>query len=539
MDMQNIINELVSTRLLEEQLLLCESSLYAFFKASWHELEGDTPLIEGPHIKAICEHLEAVLRRDIRNLVINVPPRSSKSTTVSVCFPAWAWIHRPAEQFVYASYSLDLAREHSLKCRRLIDSEWYQSRWGHLYSLSRDQKTKTNFTNDKGGSRRAISSGSSMLGSGGDILVADDINNAKDGESEVTRKGRIDWWKTLWSTRLNNRATGCRVVIAQRLHKEDISGWLLENQKPEWEHMCLPLEYDPERKFKTSVGEDWRTVEGEILWNGLTQGDIVKLKSELGSYNYAGQYQQRPTNADGGILKGSWFKQWDKSYLPKFSYIIQSVDTALTSQDFKNNSYSALTTWGLFRETVSPSLELAHPDGRSTSLTSTSHRTSLMLLSLWRGKVEQPDLLRRLRRLYKDWRDVGPEEVSDFDINLKGTNVDLMLIEEKSSGYYLLSEFRRTGIVAAGFNPNRYGDKIERVRKVSPLIETGRVWVANHPDLAFETRCGKELIENCIYFPQADSRDVVDTLTQALLRLRESNYLKHDLDNPIVSKEIN
>lgn len=190
---------------IELSSIQCQLSLYEFFKQAWPIMEGDKEFIDGWHIQTICEHLEAVSNREIRNLLINIPPRCSKSSLVSIAFPAWRWIHKSSEQFLYASYALSLALRDSVKCRRLILSPWYQERWGNIFKLVGDQNTKGRFDNTGTGYRLATSSGSAATGEGGSMLITDDPNNALDGESEVQRERKIDWWTGVWSTRLNDK----------------------------------------------------------------------------------------------------------------------------------------------------------------------------------------------------------------------------------------------------------------------------------------------------------------------------------------------
>jgi hypothetical protein len=208
--------------------LRAEKSLYVFLQQAWRAIEGDTPFTGGWHIEAIAEHLEACYRREIQRLLINVPPRSSKSSLVSIAFPAWAWIHNPEEQFIYASYAASLSLAHSLKCRRLIESPWYQNNWGHRVQLSKDQRSKGEFQNMRGGHRIATSVGGSTTGRGGHILVCDDPNNVQDAESEAKRENTLQWKSQVWPSRFNNPKESCEIVIQHRVHEQDISGMKLQ-----------------------------------------------------------------------------------------------------------------------------------------------------------------------------------------------------------------------------------------------------------------------------------------------------------------------
>jgi hypothetical protein len=211
-------------------------------RQAWVIVEPSTPFVPGWHIDCIVEHLEAVTRGQIRNLIINVPPRHMKSLLVSVFWPAWEWIRWPERRWLYASYSAQLSIRDSVKCRRLIESPWYRSRWADRFALTSDQNTKGRFDNDRSGYRIATSVGGSATGEGGDRIVCDDPNNVNEVESDSVRKATNDWFDVVMSTRVNDPKTTAKVVVMQRCHEQDLSGHLLEQGG--WEHLCLPAEYE-------------------------------------------------------------------------------------------------------------------------------------------------------------------------------------------------------------------------------------------------------------------------------------------------------
>lgn len=192
-----------------------ETSLYEFVKQSWHVVEPGVPFIASWHIEAICEHLEAVSHGEIRNLLINIPPRHSKSTIVSVMWPAWEWLADPSQKFLCASYAGVLAVRDNLKCRRLVQSPWYQERWGTIFALSGDQNAKQRFENDKTGYRLATSVGGTATGEGGSRLVLDDPHGAQDAQSDAMRESAIEWFDMVWSTRKNDPKHDAMVTIMQ------------------------------------------------------------------------------------------------------------------------------------------------------------------------------------------------------------------------------------------------------------------------------------------------------------------------------------
>ena len=230
----------------------------------------------------------------MRNLIINVPPGHAKSLLSAVFWPAWVWIDWPQMRWLFASYSATLSVRDSVKCRRLIESSWYGERWGNRYQLSGDQNQKQRFENDRTGYRIATSVGGSATGERADIVVVDDPHSVDQAASDTERVAAVEWWNGTMSTRLNDFASGHKVVIQQRLHEADLTGDLLV--KGGYELLCLPAEFEPERRCSTSIGwTDPRTESGQLLWpEKVSRGDLDGLKSTLGSYRYAGQYQQRP-----------------------------------------------------------------------------------------------------------------------------------------------------------------------------------------------------------------------------------------------------
>src|SRR5258708_4194369 len=243
---------------------LATRGLGEFVHQAWLIIEPLTPFVPGFHIDAIIDHLEAVTRGDIRNLLINVPPRHMKSLLVSVFWPAWEWLRSPERRWLYSSYGAQLSIRDSVKCRRLIESPWYQRLWGDRFALTSDQNTKGRFDNDRSGYRLSTSVGGAATGEGGDRIVCDDPHNVQEAESDSVRKGTIDWFDVVMSTRVNDPKTAAKVVVMQRCHQQDLSGHLLEQGG--WEHLCLTAEYDGPTRA-TSIGfSDARTQPRELLW---------------------------------------------------------------------------------------------------------------------------------------------------------------------------------------------------------------------------------------------------------------------------------
>jgi hypothetical protein len=284
-------------------------SLHEFVMQAWKVLEPQTPFVDGIHVRAICEHLQALTEGRLRHLIINVPPGHAKSLLTAVFWPAWTWIDHPESRWLFSSYREPLATRDSVKCRRLIESDWYQQRWADRYQLSGVQNEKDHFANDRTGYRVVVPM-TGGTGERGDYVVVDDPHSVDQAQSDAERTGAVEWWNGSMSTRQNDFATGHKVVIQQRLHEADLTGDLLI--RGGYEMLCLPAEFEPDRRCSTSIGwTDPRTELGQLLWpEKVTQADLESLKTTLGSYRYAGQYQQRPSPEGGGMLKKHWWRYW-------------------------------------------------------------------------------------------------------------------------------------------------------------------------------------------------------------------------------------
>lgn len=301
---------------LERQREHYARDLKQYIRGAWHVLEPATHLVAGWHIDAISDHLEAVTRREIRNLVVNIPPGSMKSLMVSVFWQTWCWVTAPESRWLFASYAQPLSTRDSVRSRRLIESAWYQDHWGDGFSLTTDQNTKTRFENDKTGYRIAVSVGGG-LGERGDVIVVDDPHSIEGSLSPVQREKALVWWDETMSQRANNAQTVVKVIIMQRLHERDLSGHVLE--RGGYEHLMLPMEFEPGRRCTTSLGfTDPRKAEDELLAPLRFPAEAVaEAKHNLGTYGAAGQLQQRPAPRGGGYFKESWFRWYTLDNPPK------------------------------------------------------------------------------------------------------------------------------------------------------------------------------------------------------------------------------
>lgn len=310
------------------QTELASRSLHEFVKQAWHLIEPGQPFIDGWHIRGLAEHLQAVVTGQVPNLLVNVPPGCMKSLLCSVFWPCWAWIKNPALRFYYASYGIELSVRDSIKCRNIISSAWYQERWGDRVQIVHGLDQKTKFETAAGGWRMASSVGGRGTGEHPDIIVVDDPLKADEAWSQTERQNVINWWRGTVASRGVVRGVK-RVVIMQRLHQEDLSGYLIEQGG--FEHICLPLHYEPERMKPTCLGwQDPRKEVGELLWPGYSPEKVADMRRDMTSLVAAGQLQQRPEDLEGGMFRRDRaelvdvpeqakdaVRYWDKAATPK------------------------------------------------------------------------------------------------------------------------------------------------------------------------------------------------------------------------------
>lgn len=469
---------------------LASRSLREFVRQAWPIVEPSTPFVPGWHIDAVIDHLKAVTRGDIRNLLINVPPRHMKSLLVAVLWPAWEWIRWPERRWLFSSYGAQLSIRDSVKCRRLIESPWYQERWGDRFVLTTDQNTKTRWDNDRSGYRIATSVGGAATGEGGDRIVCDDPHNVQEAESDSIRKATLEWWDVVMSTRVNDPKTAAKVVVMQRCHQQDLSGHLLE-QGGGWEHLCLPAEYEGSCVV-TSIGwSDPRKEPGELLWHerfGTTE--IEELKRSLGSYAAAGQLQQRPSPAGGGLLKRHWFRYWQPpgAHLPPVVVRFpDGTERPIAAVEVATVEESAQSWDCAFKDLETSDFVVGQVWGRVGS--------GFLLLHQIRERMNCPATVRAVRELSAKW----PHCLAK-------------LIEDKANGSAVIQMLQHEIPGILPVNPE--GGKVARAAAVSPLLEAGNVYLP-HPLYAPWVN---DFIEECAAFPNGAHDDQVDAMTQVLLR---------------------
>lgn len=449
----------------------CGESFASFVKRAWHVLEPSSELKWGWSLDAICEHLEAVHYGEILELLMNVPPGCMKSLLTGVLFPAWEWgpKGRPELRFLGTSHKEPLAIRDNLKCRRLIQSRWYQERWPLV--LTSDQNAKTKFENDKTGFREAMPF-KSMTGSRGDRVLLDDPLSVDDAKSETELKSAELTFTESLPTRLNNERSA-KIVIMQRLHERDTSGVILSRDLG-YVHLMLPMEFEPSRRCTTSIGfSDPRTKDGELLFpERFPKAQVDSLKKVMGEYAVAGQFQQRPVPRGGAIFKTEHFKTYSDDP-PAMHWRAIYADTAMKAK--QENDWSVFQEWGL------------GTDGRP------------YLLGQIRGKWEAPELETAARAF---WKSALARPVHVFG------PLRAMKVEDKVSGTGLIQKLQRERIPVVGIQRDK--DKVQRANDVTPYLAVNPIMLPEDADWLQGYK------DELLSFPRGANDDQVDPTVDAI-----------------------
>ena len=450
-----------------------EQSFLDFVEAMW------PAFIRGEHHEIMADAFERVANGELKRLIINMPPRHTKSEFASYLFPAWFLGKYPERKIIQTAHTAELAVGFGRKVRNLIGNDDYQKVFKGI-ELSSDSKAAGRWNTNKGGDYFAIGVGGAVTGKGADVLVIDDPHSEQEAAVGQYNKDVYDkvyeWYTSGPRQRL--QPGGAIIIVMTRWSKRDLTGQIIKNsiQKEgagEWEVIELPAILPS----------------GNALWPGFwKQEELESLKAELPVSKWNAQYQQNPTSEEGALIKREWWQEWTQSQLPECEAIIQSWDTAFLKT--QRADYSACTTWGIFN--------WPDEDGKTIP--------NLILLDSFKEKLEFPDLKRAAYDKYWEWEP------------------DQMIIEAKASGSPLIFELRAMGIPVTEFTPSRGQDKIARVNAVTDLFASGVVWCP-------PTRWADEVIEECASFPSGDHDDLVDSTTQALLRFRQGGWIRSTMDD--------
>jgi len=449
---------------------LCEMSFYEFFKQAWHIVEPAIELSSNWHHKYICDALQTEAQRVIdkkpktKDIIINVPFRSTKSLIVTVMFPVWAWIKDPKLRFITSSYSANLSIELATKSRDIIFSEWFRSRWGNVFQIKKDQNLKERYENNHMGMRRATSVGGTVTGQGGDFLIVDDPLSPQMANSATERENANEWYRTTFYSRLNSPKIGVRIIIMQRVHEDDLSGFLLDREtRLNYTHICIPATIDS-KNIKPKKLEEFYDENG-LFWEERFGQDVLDdYKKALGSYGYAGQLMQTPTPLDSGMIREEWFAIDKYRQDGVVNFVIDPAYTANQKND--------------------PSALLAY----------TYRDNKWQITDCVNVYKEFPDLV----KFIQEW------------VKKNGySNQSRIFVEPKASGKSIVQTLiRDTGLNVREDKPPTK-DKVARVADISATLETGRVSM-------LQGRWNSDFIDQLSKFPSAKHDDMVDCLVMAV-----------------------
>ena len=434
-----------------------------FVKSVWPDF------IQGEHHKKIADQFNRLATGDINRLIINMPPRHTKSEFASFLLPAWMIGKNPKLKIIQTTHTAELAVRFGRKSKTLIDSEEYQKIF--QTRLREDSQAAGRWETAQGGEYFAAGVGGAITGRGADLLIIDDPHSEQDAMNPEALERAYEWYTSGPRQRL--QPGGKIVVVMTRWSVKDLTAQLIKSsaeiKADKWELIEFPAILP---NHKPVWPEYWKLEE------------LESVKASLSLQKWNAQWMQNPTAEEGSIIKREWWRVWDKPYIPALEHVIQSYDTAFLKKETAD--YSAITTWGVFRLN-----EDSEPN--------------LILLDAVKERLEFPDLKRRALEQYQYW------------------NPETVIVEAKASGLPLTYELRKMGIPVVNFTPSKGNDKHARVNAVAPLFESGQIWA---PDQKF----AEEVVEECAAFPYGDNDDLVDSMTQAVMRFRQGGFVDHPED---------
>ena len=443
-----------------------KTDFLSFVKCMWPDF------IEGSHHRIVPEKFNKLSTGELKRLIINMPPRHTKSEFASFLLPAWMVGRNPKLKIIQATHTGELAIKFGRKAKHLIDSEEYHKIFDTR--LQEDSKAAGRWETAQGGEYFAAGVGGAITGRGADLLIIDDPHSEQDAMSESSLESAYEWYTSGPRQRLQPGAS--IVLVMTRWSTKDLTSMLLKAQKEvkgdQWDVIEFPAIMEHESGAKPVWPEYW------------SLDELEKVKATLPVKKWNAQFMQQPTSEEGALIKREWWCRYKDDYIPPLQHVIQSYDTAFLKKE--SADFSAITTWGMF-----------YPNQDSP--------LNLILLDAVKGRYEFPELRRRALQQYKYWQ---PETV---------------IIEAKASGLPLTYELRQMDIPVINFTPSKGNDKHVRVNSVAPLFESGMIWA---PDQKF----AEEVIEECAAFPYGDHDDLVDSMTQAVMRFRQGGLIKHPED---------
>jgi predicted phage terminase large subunit-like protein len=435
--------------------------------------------INGAHHVRMAQAFEKVARGEIKRLIINMPPRHTKSEFASYLLPAWFLGNFPHKKVIQTSHTAELAVGFGRKVRNLVDSDVYKSVFPDTH-LQSDSKAAGRWNTSKGGDYFAIGIGGAVTGKGADILIIDDPHSEQEAalaeiNPEIYDK-TYEWYTSGPRQRL--QPGGSIIIVMTRWSKKDLTGQVIKSAAQR-------------------DGDEWTVIEfpailpsGNPLWPEFWSiNELQALRNELPNQKWMAQYMQQPTSDSSAIVKREWWQIWEDDSPPYCEFTLQSWDTAFEKHN--RADYSACTTWGVFYKEDSAGIMQAN----------------IILLNAIRKRMEFPELKRKALEEYREWEP------------------DSIIIEKKASGAPLIYEMRAMGVPAQEFTPNKGNDKISRLNAVSDIFASGRVWVPN-------TRWAEEVVDEVASFPGGEHDDYVDSVSLAMSRFRKGGFLRTELDEP-------
>ena len=428
--------------------------------------------ISGRHHRIIAEKLQRVASGDLKRLIINMAPRHTKSEFASFLFPAWMMGQNPRMKIIQATHTTELAVGFGRKTKNLLDSDEYKEIFPDV-KLAADSKASGRWDTSRGGMYYAVGVGSNLAGRGGDLVIIDDPHSEQTAMSNSGFDDAWDWYTGGPRQRL--QPGGSIVLVQTRWSEKDMTGQLLRAMAKDpladqWEVVELPAIFD----------------DGKPCWPEYwSLEDLTAVKASIPPSKWNAQYQQKPTGEENAIIPREWWRVWEGDNIPQLQYVIQSYDTAFTKRE--RSDFSAITTWGVF-----------YPEEGGPP--------NLILLDAKKGRYDFPELKALAFEEHEYW------------------DPDTVILEAKASGLPLTHEMRQTGIPVVNITPSKGNDKVSRVYAVTPLFEAGMVWA---PDKSW----AEELIEEVAAFPEGEYDDLVDSMTQALMRYRQGNFIQLPTDD--------
>ena len=451
-----------------------QNDFLSFVKHVWPDF------VEGKHHKRIADKFNKLASGEIKRLIINMPPRHTKSEFGSYLLPAWMVGKNPKLKIIQSTNTTELSVRFGRKAKALIDSPEYQKVF--KTKLREDSQAAGKWETAQGGEYYAAGVGSAITGRGADLLIIDDPHSEQDAMNAQALERTYEWYTSGPRQRL--QPGGSIIVIMTRWNEKDLTGRLLNAQKEvkadQWEIVEFPAIMPS----------------GQPVWPEYWKiEDLESVKASIPLSKWNAQYMQNPTSEEGALIKREWWRPWEDEELPPLEHVIQSYDTAFMKK--QTADYSAITTWGVFRP-------------------SEDDPPNLILVDAVKARYEFPELRRVALEQYGYW------------------NPETVIIESKASGLPLTYELRKMGIPVINFTPSKGNDKHTRVNAVSPMFESGLIWAPKEMEFA------QEVIEECAAFPYGDHDDLVDSMTQALMRFRQGGLISHPedyIDEPIQPKQ--